>query len=381
MRLRTIVKFGTLISVFLFCLAVGIYAFMRLELTERNRNQNLYSLVPADCIGVLETDAINDFLNDYSALNYGHELSGIQIPDFCHFLLHGLNNYMTENAHGLNNQLDQLLVSFHESSTLHDQVVYFKMNEADEHLLSDMIQEYTMGEFLPKKEDYRGKVIWVYPLNNDEFLAVYTESGLFVMSFQKRLIEKVIDAKLDEFSLDKDQVFSRICNRKKSRNFFTAYTRTVSIPFLQIEEPCWTEYDFHMNSDVFYLTGETFVQDTSSYLTLIKDRIQKIPLVKEKSVFISSDNDSTKLYMDQLLEADEEHHTLFNESVVNLSHNALFTMVVDMQDIINDPIRYQEFFPSFLLQHLQFFQPFILSTQLIQNDNHLSHMWVFTYKN
>ena len=46
MRLRTVVKLGTIISVALFCLAIGYYAFMQLDTAGRNREVNLFSLIP-----------------------------------------------------------------------------------------------------------------------------------------------------------------------------------------------------------------------------------------------------------------------------------------------------------------------------------------------
>ena len=61
-----------------------------------------------------------------------------------------------------------------------------------------MLLERTPGSFSPKKEKYRGKNIAVYPLGNNDFLAVYSEAGFYVVSYQKSLIEKVIDAREDE---------------------------------------------------------------------------------------------------------------------------------------------------------------------------------------
>jgi hypothetical protein len=49
MRLKTVVKFGTLVSVLLFCIAVGYYAFMKLDMTNRHRDVNPFTLIPDDC--------------------------------------------------------------------------------------------------------------------------------------------------------------------------------------------------------------------------------------------------------------------------------------------------------------------------------------------
>ena len=221
MRLRTVAKLGVVLSVVLFCIAVGFYGFTRLSMTDRGREFNLFSLVPSNSIGVLESDNINYFLNDFPQLNYSNELGDFQFPGLFNFILGGLNEYATQKAHGLSSRMSRLLVSFHAPGSPRDQVVYFRMGAGDEKLLADMLQERAPGEFQPKKEKYRGKNIYIYPLNNNEFLAVYSGSGFFVASYQKRLIEEVIDAKEDETALSDDEVFSKVFEKKKSHNFLT----------------------------------------------------------------------------------------------------------------------------------------------------------------
>ena len=66
MRLRTVAKLGVVLSVVLFCIAVGFYEFTRLSMTDRGREFNLFSLVPSNSIGVLESDNINYFWPEQS---------------------------------------------------------------------------------------------------------------------------------------------------------------------------------------------------------------------------------------------------------------------------------------------------------------------------
>ena len=93
MRLRTVAKLGMVLSVVLFCTAVGFYGFAKLSLTDKSREINLFSLVPADCIGVLESDNINYFLNEFPQLNYSEELGNFQFPGLFNYVLGGLNEY------------------------------------------------------------------------------------------------------------------------------------------------------------------------------------------------------------------------------------------------------------------------------------------------
>ena len=382
MRLKTVAKLSVFISVLLFCVAVGFYAIARLDMTERNREVDLYSLVPSDCVGVLESDNISAFLNEIPSLNYGKELDGFQFPGLFEFLLHQLNEYAVQNAHGLSSQMNHLMVSFHAPGSVRDQVLYFRMGGSDQQMLEDMLKEYAPSNFLPKEEKYRGKTIWVYPLGQDEFLAAYSGAGFMALSYQKRLIEQVIDAKLDKNSLNVDPVFSQILAKKKSHHFLTLYGRSAAMPFLNSDAPCWCEFEFHLNSDVLYLTGETYHSEPDDAFSVMKQRIEAQHLVKEDHLIVSADKDSTWLFMEEAYEANEDgRRTLFNECLANLSREAAFTLLTDMETVIGNPQRYAGYLPSFILDNAFLFRSFILSIQLSMNQEHSSHIWVFTYKN
>ena len=382
MRLKTVAKLSVFVSVLLFCIAVGFYAFTRLDMTERNREVNLYSLVPADCVGVLESDNISYFLNELPSINYGKELSYFQFPGLFEFLLHNLNEYAVQNAHGLSNQMSHLMVSFHKPGSMNDQVVYFRMGTTDQQLLEDMLSEYAPVNFLPKEEKYRGKTIVVYPLGRDEFLASYSGDGFLALSYQKRLIEQVIDAKLDKTSLNEDEVFKQVLAKKKSYHYLTLYARSAPMPFLDAEEKCWSEYEFHLNSDVLYLTGETFQADSSFDSSELLECIQLLDGEFENNRLISTNKDSTTVYVEQALEKMERgEQTLFNQCVTNLSKEAAFVLVADMDEVVKEPEYWAAYLPSYVLEKAMLFRPFILSAQLSINQGRPSHMWVFTYKN
>ena len=381
MKLKTIVKIGTMVSVLLFVFAVGYYAFIRLDMTRYNREFNLFSLVPSSSVGLLEGDKFDTFIAEESTLNYSRELNGLQFSNLFHFLANGWREYATENVHGVNSLLNHWIVSFHGSDLSRDQVVYFRLGMTDEEVFLDMLRECLPSNFIPKEEMYRGKVMWIYPLSSDNFLVVYSEQGFMVLSYQKRLLEEVIDAQLDEASLFHDEVFSQILDKKKSHNFLTLYGRTASMPLLKTETECWSEYDIYMNSDVAYLTGDTFFPDGITCQEILAEKLQKVPVVKEEGLVLSSQKDSTALYMDQAFEVNDiGNGTLFNECVASLSDEAAFSLVVDMEKVEKEPERFQMYLPSFVLDHVSLFRSFILSSQFSLNGGRLSHIWVFTYK-
>ena len=212
-------------------------------------------------------------------------------------------------------------------------------------------------------------------------MATYTEEGFVVLSYQKRLVEEVIDAQLDETALKHDSVFSRMLEKKKSKDFLTLYGRSSSIPSLSLESGCWSEYDFHLNSDVVYLTGDMYASEGIAEKENISEYLKDIPVVKEEGLFVSAQKDSTAYYMDEAFDAnDTGNRTLFNECVANLANEVDFSLVADMQKVEENPQRFQSYLPSFLLENASLLRSFILSAQLSLNGERPSHIWVFTYK-
>ena len=94
MRLRTVVKLGTIVSVLLFCLAMGCYVLMRLDMTERDRGVNLFTYIPADCEAVLETDNIHEVLDHSQMLNYSRELESFRFPPLSSFIKGAMCAYL-----------------------------------------------------------------------------------------------------------------------------------------------------------------------------------------------------------------------------------------------------------------------------------------------
>lgn len=382
MQLRIIIKWGTLFSVLLFCLAMGYYTYMRLDIAEHSRKVNLFSLVPSDCFGVLESHDVRSLFDNRPMLNYGNELDRLRFPGLFQLILEEFHQYSSENIHGLDNHLNEMLVSFHNPLDFNEQVVYLRTDDNDKSLLSDIINEYTSVSYPVKEDKYRGERIEIYPLGGDEFLATYWGKGFLVLSCQKRLVEKVIDAWRDETSLDNDAIFSQLKDRKKAKSFVTLYGRFTSIPLLGISTDCWSEYGFYLNSDVFYLTGDTYMSDSLSCLELAKLNMREIPLIKEDSIIVSADKDSTAFLTNWAYDANETgNRSLFHECVANLSHEADFTLVADMQKVGEEPGRFQKFLPPFVLKNIWLFRPFILSAQLSLNGGRFTQLWVFTYKN
>jgi hypothetical protein len=378
MQIRSVIKLGVVLSVVLFCIGIAFYGFARLSMADKENRVDIFEFVPKDCAGILETDNIDNFMHVFSQAAYSSQLDTLHRAGLMNDILSDLSRYSSAAAHGLSYQMNHVVISFHRPHTAMDVVAYFRIGKEGKHQLIEAVKGKHGADFIPKKETYRGKKIEIYPLSSTRYLSVYTTDGLVVVSYQKKLIEQVIDAVKDNNSLREDSVFTSI-HHPQPASFITIYGRTPSVPFLG-KESChsWSEYDIHLNSEVFYLSGQ-MKEEQVDCLDRMLQAVHTIPVVSESdSLLVVSGRERVDSCISKVIASPS--HTLFDECVSNLSRDASYIMVTDMEKVAAAPEQFASYLPPFLIRHADLFRSFILSIQFTEVNNRLSHIFVFTYK-
>ncbi|WP_370859922.1 hypothetical protein [Phocaeicola plebeius] len=378
MQIRSVIKLGVVLSVVLFCIGIAFYGFARLSMADKESRVDVFEFIPKDCAGILETDNIDNFMHGFSQAAYSSQLDTLHRAGLMNDILSDLSRYSSAAAHGLSYQMNHVVFSFHYPHTAMDVVAYFRIGKEGKHQLIEAVKGKHGADFVPKKEIYRGKKIEIYPLSSTKYLSVYTTDGLVVVSYQKKLIEQVIDAVKDNSSLREDSVFTSI-HHPQPASFITIYGRTPSVPFLG-KESChsWSEYDIHLNSEVFYLSGQ-MKEEQADCLDRMLQAVNTIPVVSEKdSLLVVSGHERVDSCISKVIASPS--HTLFDECVSNLSRDASYIMVTDMEKVAASPEQFVSYLPPFLIRHADLFRSFILSIQFTEVNNRLSHIFVFTYK-
>lgn len=378
MQIRSVIKLGVVLSVVLFCIGIAFYGFARLSMADKENRVDIFEFVPKDCAGILETDNIDNFMHVFSQAAYSSQLDTLHRAGLMNDILSDLSRYSSAAAHGLSYQMNHVVISFHRPHTAMDVVAYFRIGKEGKHQLIEAVKGKHGADFVPKKETYRGKKIEIYPLSSTKYLSVYTTDGLVVVSYQKKLIEQVIDAVKDNSSLREDSVFASI-HHPQPANFITIYGRTPSVPFLG-KESChsWSEYDIHLNSEVFYLSGQMKEELTDCQNRMLQ-AVHTVPVVSEKdSLLVVSGCERVDSCISKVIASPS--HTLFDECVSNLSRDASYIMVTDMEKVVASPEQFASYLPPFIIRHADLFRSFILSVQFTEVNNRLSHIFVFTYK-
>lgn len=378
MQIRSVIKLGVVLSVVLFCIGIAFYGFARLSMADKENRVDIFEFVPKDCAGILETDNIDNFMHVFSQAAYSSQLDTLHRAGLMNDILSDLSRYSSAAAHGLSYQMNHVVISFHRPHTAMDVVAYFRIGKEGKHQLIEAVKGKHGADFIPKKETYRGKKIEIYPLSSTKYLSVYTTDGLVVVSYQKKLIEQVIDAVKDNNSLREDSVFTSI-HHPQPASFITIYGRTPSVPFLG-KESChsWSEYDIHLNSEVFYLSGQ-MKEEQADCLDRMLQAVHTVPVVSESdSLLVVSGRERVDSCISKVIASPS--HTLFDECVSNLSRDASYIMVTDMEKVAVAPEQFASYLPPFLIRHADLFRSFILSIQFTEVNNRLSHIFVFTYK-
>lgn len=378
MQIRSVIKLGVVLSVVLFCIGIAFYGFARLSMADKENRVDIFEFVPKDCAGILETDNIDNFMHVFSQAAYSSQLDTLHRAGLMNDILSDLSRYSSAAAHGLSYQMNHVVISFHRPHTAMDVVAYFRIGKEGKHQLIEAVKGKHGADFVPKKETYRGKKIEIYPLSSTRYLSVYTTDGLVVVSYQKKLIEQVIDAVKDNNSLREDSVFTSI-HHTQPASFITIYGRTPSVPFLG-KESChsWSEYDIHLNSEVFYLSGQ-MKEEQADCLDRMLQAVHTVPVVSESdSLLVVSGRERVDSCISKVIASPS--HTLFDECVSNLSRDASYIMVTDMEKVAAAPEQFASYLPPFLIRHADIFRSFILSIQFTEVNNRLSHIFVFTYK-
>lgn len=378
MRQHAVAKLGVIISVILFVIGVGLYSFAKLNAADNEKEVSLFSLVPSDCIGLLETDNIEFITNDFTQVAYANQLDTLQGKTILWDLQSRLQTYVADNTHGLSNHVSRVLVSFHSMDySSRNVIVYFQATDFGKKILRQMFQGVNSG-FSPKKEIYRSEEIDIYAAQNKDFIATYEEDGFLVVSYQKRLIEQVIDVCKGSASLEDLLPFSGWeTDRKKEFNYVTLYGRTSSVPLLSRNHAhCWGVFDIHLNSEVFYLNGEVYEPD--SCIQYVTEELRHISDISTDSLLLVAGQDRVDSCISSVIALPD--HSLFEECVSNLSRDASFILVTDMDRVIQHPEAYTDYLPPFIVEHAGLFRSFILSVQVTLVENRLSHIFVFTYK-
>ena len=282
MKLKLIIRLAILLSVVLLCTGFGVYSFFRLNAEEHRQDFDLFSLVPQDVVAVLETDHLGELVTSIDRMKCSREGRFLYASDLFVLLKDGLHALIEDSPHGLSVQMDKMLLSFHHPDNPTNQVLYCAMGRGDYDLMESFINKFSSASFPSKYIDYRGEEIRIYPLADGRFLSVYLTRNFLVASFQKRLVEQVIDAHRKRHTLSELTSFRQLPQEEKPNVEAKLFVRMNAVSMgtdsLQARARVagWTAYDLRLEEDAIYCSG--VCRDNEQVSTFIHTMKQQQPM-------------------------------------------------------------------------------------------------------
>lgn len=266
MKLRTIVKIAITSSVVLLCAGFALYSFFRLSAAAEKKDFDLYELVPSTASTVFATDNVIDFITEVDELTCSKNHQYLQVSKLFTSLKQYLYTLLDDAPHGLSRQMNQMLISFHQPDNVRNQVLYCRLGDGDRELIDKFVRKYVSSLYPPKIFNYKGEDITIYPMADGDFLACYLTPDYMALSYQKKLIEDVIDARKTKKSLANDAAFKEMQTPKKSTATATVYTRLDGMMG-------WTEFDMKLRDDYIYFTGSSHAADSCfAFINLLRQQ-------------------------------------------------------------------------------------------------------------
>lgn len=263
MRLRPLIRTAVIVSVILLCTGIGVYSFFRLDAAEHRQDFNLYTLVPEDAVAVLETDRMAGLVEEINQLSCSRNQQYLYVSELFAYLKKYLRALVDDTPHGLSRQMDKMLISFHEPDTPMNQVLYCSLGDGDHDRVETFVRKYSSSDLPSKQFAYKGETIHIYPMNDGRFLAAYFTRDFLAVSFQKRLIEQVIDALREKRSLMQQSSFHGLTSNSQRRMAAALYVRVRSVEMgkptdglhPQASVGNWLEFDMKFDENKIYCSG------------------------------------------------------------------------------------------------------------------------------
>lgn len=272
MKLRTTLKIATVTSVILLCVGIAFSLYFKMSTTERAEDFDLYTLVPADSKVIVDTDNMVGLMQSINEMSCSKDNHFLYFSRFFVYLKDHINTLLEDTPHGLSKQMNKMLISFHDPENDRNQVFYCRFGVGDYEFMEEFIKKYFASSFPSHFFDYRGEEIRIYPMPDDTFLSCYATTEFLVLSYQKRLVEHVIDTYLDKKSILSDKNFQRVYADQKLSAPARIYTPMLSVKMgkdsdglrFQTDIGNWTEFIVNLNEDIIYLSGINSDTDSCS---------------------------------------------------------------------------------------------------------------------
>lgn len=271
MRPRPFIRIMLIVCIVLLCAGLFLYTYGAMERAEERSRLDLYELVPQDVVAVFDTDRMSDVVSSVEEMDCSEDRHNLRVSALFAYVREHLKALLQEMPHGLSREMNEVLISFHRPDTFWNQVLYCKLAPGDNEMLNTFFQSRFAPGYSPKDFDYKGHTLTIYPLPGGHFLSVWMTRHFLVLSFQKHLVEQVVDAYREKKALLQLPDFRDIYQKERTGLGATLYLNMGRIeaklaPDGVLGRPRldgWMEFDMKLEPDAVYCSGVSYERDST----------------------------------------------------------------------------------------------------------------------
>lgn len=206
-----------------FAVVTGIYFYSVMKQEEKTYQTDIYSYVPGNTKSILQINKFDQFslLFDKNIpvdASSGSMFDWTRTLERCIYPLKNDGNMFSQWGRG------RMIVSFHEEG----EIYYTKLRSDEVAVWKDILEKEIFPPFPPLVQKFEGMDILHYTLADNRFFSCTFKGGIFIGSFNNKLIEKVIQCEKNGTSVRNDAKFIQISK--------TGGKRTVATLFYYVEE-------------------------------------------------------------------------------------------------------------------------------------------------
>jgi len=274
MKSQVLIRIAIIASVILLCLGGGISLYYKMNASRKADEFDLYKLVPPTAQVILDTDDVLGLIRNVNNLNSSKDGCFLYFSRLFSQLKENANLLLNDAPHGFSSYMNKMVISFHQPESDVSHVMYCRLGAGDHDFVEKIFSNHLAVDFPVKHFSYKGEQMRIYPMQDDHFLVCYIKPEFMAVSYEKKLIEEVIDAHLAGSSILTDTVFTEMRDKKKNNLPATIYLNREFEPGVDDVQPfsteflCgWTEFTMKLSGDGIYLSGSNHHLDSSSLFT------------------------------------------------------------------------------------------------------------------
>jgi len=286
MKLYIKLIFWTIVVIIVGCIGIYFYSYFYSSMKQNQKTYqfDIFSLIPENTKSILQVNNLDLFsrqLDENVLKDFPNEKMFDWTKSLFRFILPLKSEQKTFPGWGKGG----IVISFHDKG----EVYYSRVRSGEISVWKDMMENEIFPPFPPVVQNYEGMEILHYALADNRFFSCVFKGGIFIGSFNGKLIEEVISGWAKGTSIKNDPQFARIFDTagKKALATLFYYVEKSDVPIQDTTVPDvgvegWTSSDVSFSAGEICFLGYYLSNDAMHDFSASLGTLKPISLLRSK---------------------------------------------------------------------------------------------------